>query len=162
MSGRVLKWKPSGAHETQSLPSARLAKLVGLAGHQGVFVELAPGAAPLLARVCVDWDAGRLAEAVTQGRSAVLAFEEGDAGRPLVLGIVGEVQPSQRAAPSFEIEADADGQRVRVAARQEIVLQCGDSSITLKSNGRVVIRGSYVETHASGTNRIKGGNVRIN
>ena len=60
------------------------------------------------------------------------------------------------------VAADADGRRVRLTAQEEIVLQCGDSSITLKRNGRVVIRGSYVETHASGTNRIKGGNVRIN
>jgi hypothetical protein len=60
------------------------------------------------------------------------------------------------------IEADADGRRVRVSAKDEIVFECGEASITLKSDGRVIVRGSYVETHSTGTNRIKGGQVRIN
>jgi hypothetical protein len=60
------------------------------------------------------------------------------------------------------LEADVDGRRVRVTARDEIVLQCGSASVTLRRNGRVVIRGTYVETQSDGTNRIKGGQVRIN
>lgn len=59
-------------------------------------------------------------------------------------------------------EVFADGKRVHVEAEEEIVLRCGKASITLRSNGRVIIRGAYVETHASGTNRIKGGSVLIN
>ena len=38
----------------------------------------------------------------------------------------------------------------------------GPASITLRRNGRVVIKGTYVETHSEGTNRIKGGQVQIN
>ena len=34
--------------------------------------------------------------------------------------------------------------------------------MTLRANGKVVIRGAYVETRARGTNRIKGGSVQIN
>lgn len=60
------------------------------------------------------------------------------------------------------IEADIDGKRVRVVAQDEIVLECGQASITLRRNGRIIIRGTYVETHSEGTNRIKGGQVRIN
>ena len=60
------------------------------------------------------------------------------------------------------VEADVDGKRVRVTAQDEIVLQCGSASVTLRRNGRVIIRGTYVETHSEGTNRIKGGQVRIN
>ena len=159
MSGRVLDLKQRKVVvETSALPSVRLVKLVGVAAH-GVWIELEPGQAPVLARVCIDWENARLTRAVEQGCSAVLAFEDGDAARPLVLGIQGFSAPP---ASDFSIEADADGRRVRLSAQEEIVLQCGESSITLKRNGRVVIRGSYVETHASGTNRIKGGNVRIN
>ena len=166
MSGRVLDLKQRNTAATATAspawPDARLAKLVGLAGTEGVWIELTPGAAPVLARVCVDWDAERLARAVAQQRSAVLAFEDGDVARPLVLGIVGGVREAEAPAQAFVVEADADGRRVRLTASEEIVLQCGESSITLKRNGKVVIRGSYVETYASGTNRIKGGNVRIN
>jgi hypothetical protein len=42
------------------------------------------------------------------------------------------------------------------------VLECGQASVTLRRNGRIIIRGTYVETHSEGTNRIKGGQVRIN
>ena len=44
----------------------------------------------------------------------------------------------------------------------EIVLKCGDASITLKRDGKVLLRGAYVETQATGVNRIKGGSVKIN
>lgn len=60
------------------------------------------------------------------------------------------------------IEMDADGKRVRVTAKDEIVLECGKASITLRRNGRVVVRGTHVETNSEGTNRIKGGHVRVN
>jgi uncharacterized protein (DUF2345 family) len=69
-------------------------------------------------------------------------------------------------APAVEepkpIEVLVDGKRVVIDARDEIVLQCGKASITLRRNGRIVIRGTYVETRSQGTNRIKGGNVQIN
>jgi hypothetical protein len=74
-------------------------------------------------------------------------------------------QPHPDAAGQPEmpvIEADVDGRRVKVTARDEIVLECGLASVTLRRNGRVIIRGTYVETHSEGTNRIKGGQVQIN
>jgi hypothetical protein len=60
------------------------------------------------------------------------------------------------------IDANIDGRRVRIVAQDEIVLECGQASITLRRNGRIIVRGTYVETHSEGTNRIKGGQVRIN
>ncbi len=59
-------------------------------------------------------------------------------------------------------EAHVDGQRVVIEGRDEVVLRCGQASITLRRNGKVVIRGVYVETHAAGVNRIKGGSVQVN
>jgi hypothetical protein len=65
-------------------------------------------------------------------------------------------------APSFVIEADVDGRRVKLTAKDEIVLECGKASITLRRNGKIVVRGTHIETHADGVNRIKGGQVRFN
>jgi hypothetical protein len=59
-------------------------------------------------------------------------------------------------------EAEVDGSRLRVGAKDEVVIQCGKASITLRRNGRVIIKGTHVETHSTGTNRIKGGQVRVN
>jgi hypothetical protein len=67
--------------------------------------------------------------------------------------------PSEPDAP---IEALVDGKRVVIDAADEIVLRCGKASITLRRNGRIVIRGTYVETRSEGVNRIKGGSVQIN
>lgn len=69
-----------------------------------------------------------------------------------------------RMAPPSGItfEATVDGSRLRIGAKDEVVIQCGKASITLRRNGRVIIRGTHVETSSSGTNRIKGGQVRVN
>jgi hypothetical protein len=64
--------------------------------------------------------------------------------------------------PEPVLEAMVDGRRVVLQADEEVVLRCGESSITLKRNGRVVIKGAYVETASRGVNRIKGGSVKIN
>jgi hypothetical protein len=69
--------------------------------------------------------------------------------------------PDEFTLPSVP-ELLADGKRVHLEAFEEIELRCGKASITLRSNGRLIIRGAYVEIHASGTNRIKGGSVLIN
>jgi hypothetical protein len=60
------------------------------------------------------------------------------------------------------LSATVDGKQVVLEAKDEIVLRCGQASITLRRNGRIVIRGTYVETRSSGVNRIKGGSVQIN
>ena len=73
-----------------------------------------------------------------------------------------DAAPAQEAETPLILEADVDGRRVRVTAKDEIVLECGKASITLRRNGRVIVRGTYVETHSEGTNRIKGGQVQIN
>jgi len=72
-----------------------------------------------------------------------------------------DVRGESRTDP-LPILATVDGKRVEVVGQDEVVLRCGDASITLRRNGRVVIRGTYVESHAKGTNRIKGGSVLIN
>jgi hypothetical protein len=59
------------------------------------------------------------------------------------------------------IEA-GDGRRVEIEAADELVLRCGEASITLTRDGRITICGTYVETRARGTNRIRGGSVQIN
>jgi hypothetical protein len=61
-----------------------------------------------------------------------------------------------------ELDARVDGRRVEIEAADEIVLRCGQASIVLRRNGRVVIRGTYIETRSRGVNRVKGGSVEIN
>jgi hypothetical protein len=82
------------------------------------------------------------------GREALIAFENGDLGKPIITGLL--------QAPE-ELPA-----RIEIQAGKEMVLKCGPASITLTKDGRIVIRGADVLTRSSGSNRIKGGSVHIN
>ncbi len=55
-----------------------------------------------------------------------------------------------------------DGKRVVLEGQEEVVLKCGEASITLTRNGKVVIRGKYLLSRSSGINRILGGSVQVN
>ncbi len=55
-----------------------------------------------------------------------------------------------------------DGKRVLIEGQEEVVLMCGDSSITLTKAGKIVIRGKYLLSRSSGVNRILGGSVQVN
>ncbi|WP_196785387.1 hypothetical protein [Massilia aquatica] len=53
-------------------------------------------------------------------------------------------------------------EELMLTARRKITLQCGQSSITLHANGKIVLRGEYIVSAAEGTNRIVGGQIEIN
>jgi Domain of unknown function (DUF6484) len=136
-----------------------LGRIVSLDEHGNAAVEFPGSGAPVAVRLAVQTTSSELLEMMNTQRPAVLVFENGDRALPIVTGFLRELSP---AGPAQIIEADVDGKRVQVVGQDEIVLRCGDASITLRRNGRVVIRGTYIETHSEGTNRIKGGQVRIN
>jgi hypothetical protein len=144
----------------------RLGRIVAVNAHRRVLVEVDGVSGPIVARLAISTDAARLRRAIRSREIAVLAFEGGDLGFPIVLGLVASPprkpveEPS--ALPEGVIQVDVDGRRVRLKAADEIVLECGKASVTLRRNGKIVIRGTHVETNSEGTNRIKGGQVRIN
>lgn len=145
-------------------------------------VEFPQSGGARAARVAVQLSSEALHAALQFGYPVVLMFENGDPGLPIIVGLVQETRaprpqsgagtespapenavPESRAPESpAVIEACVDGKRIRIIGEDEIVLECGSASITLRRNGRVVVRGTYVETCSEGTNRIKGGQVRIN
>lgn len=88
------------------------------------------------------------------GRAAALSFEQADPHRPIVLGLIWQGAPT--------VSVDALPEKQMIVAEHELTLRCGEASITLTCDGKVLVRGAYVSTHAKGTNRIKGGSVRMN
>jgi len=60
------------------------------------------------------------------------------------------------------VEMDVDGERLVVTAQEQLVLRCGQASITLTKEGKVLIQGTYVSNRSSGVMRIKGGSVQLN
>jgi hypothetical protein len=168
MAARILDLKPSALPSTAegSFSTPRLGTLTSV-DEQGELTVSFPGCAtPVSARLVAELSMEQLRRACEQGCPVVLIFENGDPQKPLVVGLVHTptAQPAaaEVAAEGVVVEADCDGKYVRVRAQEHIELRCGQASITLLASGRVVIRGTYVETYASDTNRIKGGQVRIN
>ena len=99
------------------------------------------------------------------GSEVVLMFEGGDPQKPIILGVVhppATPADSASASQAKPVEVKLDGQRLVLSADQEIVLRCGQASITLTRAGKVLIRGAYLLSRSSGVNRIKGGSVQIN
>jgi Domain of unknown function (DUF6484) len=92
-------------------------------------------------------------------REVVLMFESGDPQRPIVMGLI---EPVTRKRPDNSLSVEVDGERVILTAEKEIVLRCGNASLTLTRAGKVLIRGAYVSSRSSGVNRIKGGSVQLN
>jgi hypothetical protein len=90
------------------------------------------------------------------GRDVAVLFEGGDPGRPVVMGLM--YAPLSERTPGVT----SDGDRLELTAEKEIVLRCGQASITLTRAGKILIRGAYLLARSSGMNRIQGGSVQIN
>jgi hypothetical protein len=90
-------------------------------------------------------------------RKAVVLFEDGDLMRPIILGMLHEGGRDIRS-----VNAEVDGEKLVLNATHEIVLRCGNASITLTRAGKVLIQGEYVLTRSKGVNRVKGASVQIN
>jgi hypothetical protein len=89
------------------------------------------------------------------GCAVALLFEEGDPQRPL---IVGRIVDSR----SIQPEITRDGERVVITGKDRIELRCGKATILMEKDGHITIRGTYLVSHASAANRIRGGSVNLN
>lgn len=94
---------------------------------------------------------------VTIGAEVALLFEGGDPTRPLVVGRI--VEPVRKASTPNIVR---DGERVRITGEERIELRCGKATIIMEKDGHITIRGTYVTSHASAANRIRGGSVNLN
>jgi hypothetical protein len=97
---------------------------------------------PLAARSLVALGAAHV------GREVALAFELGRPESPIVTGVIQHLE-----TPAGTVVVDAE---------RDLVLRCGKASITLTRAGKIVIRGEYLLSRATGVHRIQGGAVEIN
>jgi hypothetical protein len=179
-AGRLAESAGQGEQRAHALPGISPVLLGWLAPESSTTTLLVdfPGNAsgPVRARSTTLIDAAAIARAVAARQPAVLVFENGDPGLPIVLGLLQEGpspledllrngptprSPSENPRPA-SLEAHVDGKRVVLTGDQEVTLRCGEASVTLRRDGKILLRGSYVETYARGVNRIKGAQVKIN
>jgi len=106
------------------------------------------------ARRCDLSDAARVSD-VGVGDD-VLAWVPADPNEPgVILARIGPPRP-ERETP------DEPPAVLVVEARQALILRVGDGSITIREDGKILIKGRDLVSHAQRMNRIKGGAVAIN
>jgi hypothetical protein len=136
-----------------------IGELVGLTDEGRTPLVVYPGqvgSAAIPARSTVDLHGGHI------GKQLVLMLEGADSGTPIVVGVLRDSQGSLDAEQPGRIEVDVDGDRMVVRGKRQVVLRCGKASITLTQDGKILIQGTYLSSHSTGVNRIKGGSVQIN
>lgn len=97
----------------------------------------------------------------------LLTFENGDPLLPVIVGLIhdelyiseGRVFNLNETQPK---EVYSDGERLVFEANKEVVLRCGKGSITLRSDGKVMVKGTQIISRSSGSNKIKGATVNLN
>ncbi|MFZ1470723.1 MAG: DUF6484 domain-containing protein [Paracoccaceae bacterium] len=122
--------------------------------HDAVPLVVFPGNAQdtaIPARSLTRLDAGDL------GAEVALMFEDGDRARPLIVGKL--VDPARVDMGPVVV---ADGQLLRLTAKDRIELRVGKASLVLEADGHITIRGTDLVSHASRSNRIRGGSVNLN
>ncbi len=155
--GPLLHERPATVHASL-LPAMVIGELIAITDGGETPLVLypgQPGTAAVRARSVVDLRGEQI------GKPVALAFENGNASLPIVMGVVRSGTSQALDAPG-RVQVDADGERMIVAAKEQLVLKCGKASITLTNVGKVIIEGSYVVSRSTGTNRIKGGSVQLN
>ena len=124
---------------------------------------------PVVARSVVDAPApaGEHPDALI-GTPVLLAFESGDSDRPIILGFVRDalrpesVRPEVRFDPDAERDVVVDGERIVLEGKREILLRCGKSTVLLRRDGKVMVRGEDVLSRSAGPNRVKGASIKLN
>ncbi|WP_141354954.1 DUF6484 domain-containing protein [Zoogloea ramigera] len=95
------------------------------------------------------------------GEAVALGFEGADPQRPIVLGFMLNAVTRSNPDPVSCAIRNEDG-RLVIEADNGVELRCGEACISIDADGHVQIRGAYVTSHASASQRIRGGSVQIN
>lgn len=142
-----------------SLPGVAIGVLIGFRDDGATPLVLVPGQAngiAVPARATLDVHGAHI------GRKVLLLFENGDASLPIITGLLQQPAAWPLHEKPAQVEVQADGERLLLSAKQQLVFRCGKASITLTRDGKVLIQGSYISSRSSGVNRIKGGSVQLN
>jgi len=98
----------------------------------------------------------------------LLVFEDEDPNLPIIIDVVCDSinEVAEKEPIAFQLDESEnvfiDGKKFTFDAKEQIVLRCGKSSITLTRAGKILIKGAYLLNRSSGVNRIRGASVHIN
>jgi hypothetical protein len=87
--------------------------------------------------------------ALQPGDRVLLLVPDGAPARPAVVGKIGAYRRPDR-------------RQVIVDADEELIVRCGEASITFRKSGQILIKGLDIVSTARKRNRVRGGSVQIN
>lgn len=96
------------------------------------------------------------------GHPLALGFDSGNPHRPIILGLLHATASVADPKGRNELEVRRDAERIVIEAESELELRCGDAVILLTADGHIQLRGGYITSHATASQRIRGGSVQIN
>lgn len=120
------------------------------------------GLDPRPARLLAGIDRGRLIKHAAHGQEVLVVFAHDNPDEPVIVGVMENILESMVAMEDGSAKVSADPGQVVIRAEKEVVLACGDSSISLTREGRVIVKGRNILSRASKSNKIKGPSVEIN
>jgi hypothetical protein len=143
------------------IDGVRIGKIASIKQTGQIFVDYRDNSfGPLRARSIIDI----VSEHVN--KKVLLAFEGNDPKLPIIIGLIRDnavdnVKKIKAMKDDVE-DIHVDGKKMTFSAEKEIELRCGKSSLIMKKDGRIVIKGIQLVSRASNVNKIKGAAVRIN
>jgi hypothetical protein len=106
--------------------------------------------------------AGSQRQQLTPGDS-VLVWRSGlEDEKGVIIGRIGHSDAVPLEAPNTAPQAETIPEELVLEAGRTLTLRVGDGSITIRADGKILIKGKDLVSHAQRTNRIKGGSVDIN
>jgi len=125
--------------------------LVGQPSEEGIIVTFDDG----VSATCDVLESGPVAPRFATGeRVLVWRKPEDTATRPVVLGRIGSLGKGFLGGDTPD--------ELLLEARHSLTLRVGAGSITIREDGKILIKGKDLVSHAQRLNRIKGGAVQIN
>jgi len=153
----------------QKISGIRIGKITDISDQGQVFVDFAGNhLGSLSARFAGSLEPKLRKIFEAADHKVLLVFEGDNPKSPIIIDTICDsiVEAPDKEPVAFQMDyaenVSIDGKRFTFDAKEQIVLRCGKSSITLTRAGKVLIRGAYLLNRSSGVNRIKGGSVQIN
>ncbi len=149
--------------QVEAIQGVRVGKLISLEQTGHIYIDYPDNRfGPLPARSCIritEWDCER---------QILLMFENGDPQKPIIIGMIKDKPVLKTHDEQLVLNKEKlkdiqlDGERIIFDAKKEIVLRCGEGSVTIKTDGRIIIKGTNLLSRSKGLNRIRGAAVNIN
>jgi hypothetical protein len=153
----------------QNISGTRIGRITDITEQGQVFVDFDGNQfGPLSAKFAgsMQFKLRKIFEAASH--KVLLVFEDDNLRIPIIIDTVSDTIDKTPENDSIVFRVDdaenvlIDGRKFTFDAKEQIVLRCGKSSITLTRTGKVLIKGAYLLNRSSGINLIKGASVKLN